>query len=151
MYWDDQQPWYSIMTAAPVETVCNDERIFAIRRSMLKIAEFCSRQRVEPRDEKLAQAQMEALLTGSGFTLKREHRLSSDDIPDFLINEGGFSIVLEMKTRAQRMKIYRQLERYSKHESIDGILLVSGTAMALPSMIGSKPALFASLGRGWLR
>lgn len=139
------------MTAAPVEAVCNDERIVAIRQAMTKIARFCCLQRVEPRDEKLAQAQMETLLTGSGFTLEREHRLSSADIPDFLINEGGFSIVLEMKTRAQRMKIYKQLERYSKHDSIDGIVLLSGTAMTLPSSIGNKPALFASLGRAWLR
>ncbi|MBM5458570.1 hypothetical protein H8F21_13455 [Pseudomonas sp. P66] len=118
---------------------------------MAKVAHFCSHQRVETRDEKFAQTQMETLLTGSGFTVKREHRLSDADIPDFLISEGGFSIVLEMKTRAKRMQIYRQLERYSKHEGFDGIVLLSGTAMQIPPMIGDKPALFASLGRGWLR
>ncbi|MBF6043316.1 hypothetical protein P5706_35835 [Pseudomonas sp. ChxA] len=118
---------------------------------MSKIVRFCSSQRVAMKDEKVAQAQMETLLLGAGFDIKREHRLSAQDIPDFLISESGFSIVLEMKTRCQRMKILRQLERYSKHQSVDGIILLSATAIAIPPQISDTPAIFASMGRGWLR
>lgn len=129
----------------------NDERDSALRSAMSKIVRFCSSQRVAMKDEKLAQAQMGTLLLGAGFAIEREHRLSAQDIPDFLISESGFSIVLEMKTRCQRMKIFRQLERYSMHENVDGIILLSATAIAIPPLIGVTPALFASMGRGWLR
>lgn len=140
------------MTACPIEAVDSPcERTADIRTAMARIARFCSGQRVEMRDEKMAQSQMERLLTGAEFVFKREYRLSAQDIPDFLITEGGFSIVVEMKTRATRMKIYRQLERYSKHSNVDGIILLSGTAMGVPDLIGDKPAMYASMGRAWLR
>lgn len=118
---------------------------------MSKIAKFCSGQRIEMRDEKMAQSQLADHLLAAGFDIEREHRLSAQDIPDFVISQDGFSIILEMKTRAQRMKIFRQLERYSKHASIHGIILLSGTAMHVPDLIGDKPALYASMGRAWLR
>lgn len=129
----------------------NDERNAALRAAMSKIVRFCSNQRVAMKEEKVAQAQMETLLLAAGFDIKREHRLSALDIPDFLIVDSGFSIVLELKTRCQRMKIFRQLERYSKHENVDGIILLSATAIIIPAVIGETPALFASMGRGWLR
>lgn len=118
---------------------------------MSKIVRFCSSQRVAMKDEKVAQAQIETLLHNAGFDVKREHRLSAQDIPDFLISESGFSIILEMKTRCQRMKILRQLERYSKHQSVDGIILFSATAITIPPLLSDTPAIFASMGRGWLR
>ncbi len=140
------------MTSLPNDAVNGScERAAAIRSAMATIARFCSGQRVEMRDEKVAQAQLESLLQTAGFEFKREHRLSANDIPDFLITQGGFSIIVEMKTRAQRMKIYRQLERYAQHPTVDGIILLSGTAMVIPELIGDKPALYASMGRAWLR
>lgn len=140
------------MTALPIEAADSScERTAAIRSAMAKIARFCSSQRVEMRDEKMAQSQLEKFLLTAGYVFEREHRLSAKDIPDYLITEDGFSIVVEMKTRAQRMKIYRQLERYSKHSSVDGIILLSGTAMEIPNLIGDKPAVYASMGRAWLR
>lgn len=141
------------MTPLTVEATGNspDAGPSDLLTAMTKISRFCSTQRVEMKDEKVAQEAMETALTGAGYEFKREHRLSGKDIPDFLITESGYSIVLEMKTRAQRMQIYRQLERYSKHQAVDGLILLSGTAMGLPEHINGKPAVFASLGRGWLR
>lgn len=141
------------MTPLTVEATgnCPDTGPRDLLTAMTKISRFCSTQRVEMKDEKVAQEAMETALTDAGYEFKREHRLSGKDIPDFLIIESGYSIVLEMKTRAQRMQIYRQLERYSKHQAVDGLILLSGTAMGLPEHINGKPAVFASLGRGWLR
>lgn len=150
VYLNDYLPWLPHMPTHSVmgTAIDNDERITALRLAMSKIVRFCSSQRVAMKDEKVAQAQMETLLLGAGFDIKREHRLSAQDIPDFLISESGFSIVLEMKTRCQRMKILRQLERYSKHQSVDGIILLSATAIAIPPQISDTPAIFASMGRG---
>ncbi|NMY13547.1 hypothetical protein HBO38_35065 [Pseudomonas veronii] len=118
---------------------------------MAKIANFCVQQRVDVSQEKVAQAGVEVALKAGGFEFKREYSLGPKDKPDFMIIQDGYNIVVEMKTRAQRIKIFKQIERYTTHDSVDGVILLSGTAMGLPESINGKPALFASLGRGWLR
>lgn len=136
---------------AEPETVTSEARLAAIRITMSTIASFCVQQRFDVSQEKVAQAGMEVALETGGFDFKREHALGPKDKPDFLIIRDGFNIVVEMKTRAQRVKIFKQIERYAKHDSVDGVVLLSRTAMGLPDIINGKPALFASLGQGWLR
>lgn len=137
--------------AAHSEIATSEFRPAAIRTAMAKIASFCVQQRVDVSQEKAAQAAVEVALETGGFDFKREHALGPKDKPDFLIIQDGFNIVVEMKTRAQRVKIFKQIERYTTHDSVDGVILLSGTAMGLPESINGKPALFASLGQGWLR
>lgn len=84
----------------------------------------------------------------SGVKLEREVRLSTKDVPDFVVAR---SIAVEVKVRgARKMDVYRQLERYAEHPSIKALILVTGLSMGLPEEIKGKPAWYVSLGRSWL-
>ncbi|WP_155985653.1 hypothetical protein [Paenibacillus gorillae] len=96
--------------------------------------------------EKQMQNNVEQFLNERNIPYEREKRLDDKDIPDFLID----GIVLEVKTKCSNKAIYRQLERYSRHENVTGLLLLTGTSMHLPPTINDKPALIAPLGMGWL-
>lgn len=104
--------------------------------------------RVDLSDEKAAQAQIAEALTAAGLAFEREARLSPRDRPDFLFPVPG--LVLEVKLRARKMDIWRQLARYAEHERVRAIILASNTAMTLPPEIVGKPLAFVSLGRAWL-
>jgi hypothetical protein len=75
-----------------------------------------------------------------------EYRLGPGDRIDFIIDGTG----IEAKTNCNKRHIYRQLERYAKHEAIDALILVTGTALGLPATINGKPVFFVSLGRAAL-
>lgn len=114
------------------------------------LIDFLQRQRLDAAREKRAQAQLNDALTAEGWTFEREYPLGEHGIVDFLVSVDGYRVALELKARAQRMRIYRQLERYAEHEDVDCLLLLTGTAMALPATINDKPAGVISLGGGWL-
>lgn len=109
-------------------------------------------QRFHTIQEKQTQSEVEQFLQNNKYTFEREKRLSAQDIPDFYIKcpTSEQFIVLEVKTRYPKKRIYRQLERYSMHNSVHGIILLSGTSMGLPNEINGKPCLIVSLGEGWL-
>lgn len=111
---------------------------------------FLSRQRLKTSDEKSAQADLADLLEDAGYEFEREKRLSDKDIPDFVVKLGVKQVVVELKIKAQRKSIYRQLERYAQHSTIDALILYTATAMHLPEKIIEKPAFVASMGAGWL-
>lgn len=97
--------------------------------------------------EKQAQADIEtALRERWGGAVRREERLSEKDRPDFMIE----TVAVEVKLKGAKMDIYRQLERYSAHDAVQSIILVTNQAMGLPAEIGGKPALYVSLGKAWL-
>lgn len=97
-------------------------------------------------DEKRTQAELANALTAADIQFVREVRLSGKDIVDFMV--GG--IAIELKTKGQRMAIFRQLERYAEHEKVESIILATNVSMHLPTFIGGKPAQVASLGKGYL-
>jgi hypothetical protein len=107
-------------------------------------------QRFRTTPEKSTQSDVEQFLTNYGLEFQREKRLTKKDIPDFLIQSDFGGIVVEVKTKCSRMAIYRQLERYAEYKEVDGLILLTGTSMGLPSKINGKPAIVASLGAGWL-
>lgn len=111
---------------------------------------WLSNQRLDATVEKKAQGQLESALTESGYSFVREKRLSDSDIVDFYVTIDGCNVALELKAKAQRMRIYRQLERYAKHDSVDAVVLLTATAMLLPASIEGKPAFVSSMGAGWL-
>lgn len=100
--------------------------------------------------EKQAQSELEHGLTNSGFKFEREYRLSDKDIVDFVVHTDTGLVAIELKIKAQRMSIYRQLCRYAKHEEVAAVVLLTGTAMNLPALIENKPATVISLGEAWL-
>lgn len=111
---------------------------------------FLSRQRLRSADEKAAQADLADLLKDAGYEFEREKRLSDKDIPDFAVKLGAQQVVIELKIKAQRKSIYRQLDRYAQHSDIDALILYTATAMHLPEEINGKPAFVASMGAAWL-
>lgn len=115
-----------------------------------KLLFFLSKQRIQSSDEKTAQTGLADLLQGAGYKFEREKRLSEKDIPDFVVTLGANKVVIELKIKAQRKSIYRQLERYAQHNAIDALILFTATAMHLPEHINEKPAFVASMGAGWL-
>lgn len=99
-------------------------------------------------DEKAAQAAIAGALDTAAIRYEREVRLGDGDVIDFMF-DGGLG--MEVKLRgAGRMAIWRQLERYARHDSVKALLLASNTAMGLPATILGKPAYYHSLGRNWL-
>jgi hypothetical protein len=111
-----------------------------------QVIELVHRNRIPLHNEKAAQAGLETLLQAGGFEFEREARLSDADIPDFMI--GG--LVIEMKVKGGKRDIYRQLERYAKHERVTRILLITNVAMGLPEDIEGRKTYIANLGRAWL-
>lgn len=99
--------------------------------------------------EKALQRDIETLLAQRNLPFKREHRLSPEDVPDFIVEPG---VVIECKIRGRhaKMAIYKQLQRYAQHEGVLSIILASNVSMGLPPAIGSTPIYAASLSRGWL-
>jgi hypothetical protein len=126
------------------------ETASSLYSEMMKLADLLQRQRFNMVQEKLTQLEVERFLHQHAIQFDREHRLSANDIPDFLIYTKFGEIVLEVKLHFPRRAIYRQLERYAAHDSVHGLILLTGTSMGLPQTIKGKPTLLVSLGAGWL-
>lgn len=115
---------------------------------MQRIAGAIESFRLDLSDEKRLQADLEVALQAFPWPFEREKNLSSRDIPDFFFASG---LVIECKLRpAQKMAVFRQLERYASHQEVTGILLASNLSMTLPEKIHGKPAMTVSLSKGWL-
>lgn len=107
------------------------------------------RHRFDLTTEKTVQAEIEQAFIAHAIEFSREERLSPRDIPDFFVATLGLAIEVKMKG-AGKMAVFRQLERYAGHESVQSILLVTNLAMGLPSAISGKPTHYLSLGAAWL-
>lgn len=79
-----------------------------------------------------------------GFTHVREARLSSKDVVDFLV--GG--VAIECKVSGQPMAIYRQLQRYLKHDRIEAIILLTSRHMG--KRAEDKNIHVVHVGKAWL-
>ncbi len=98
--------------------------------------------------EKATQEAIEAVLENQpGVTFTREHRLSPEDIIDFVVAPG---IGVEVKLKGSPINIYRQCARYCLHEQISSLLVVTAKALALPPTLHQKPVRVLCLGAGWL-
>lgn len=112
-----------------------------------KIHQLVSSARLDLSDEKRTQNDLAEVFTAHGIAHERECRLSPGDIPDFMI-EG---LAMEVKLRGARKKdVFKQLERYARHDRVTAIILVTNLTMGLPATLGGKPVYFLALGRAWL-
>ena len=111
---------------------------------------FISRCRLCVTDEKQAQSELEKQLKNFGAEFTREHRLSQTDIVDFAFAMDDGILALELKLKAPKRAIYRQLCRYAEHKSVKAVVLMSATPMTLPNEIQGKPAALISIGGAWL-
>lgn len=96
--------------------------------------------------EKVLQRELSPFLDRFGESVQREHDLGDGDVIDFLVDGVG----LELKIKGQRRAIFRQCERYCRHDAVKALVLATNAAMGLPATIAGKPVFVASLGRGWL-
>jgi hypothetical protein len=113
-----------------------------------RVLYLVARTRLSLSTEKLTQSDLDEALTKAEIPFEREKRLAPGDIPDFMVDG---SIAVEVKIKgAQRRQIYRQLERYAKHDAVVAVVLVTNLSMALPREINGKPAFVASMGSAWL-
>jgi hypothetical protein len=71
-------------------------------------------------DEDQLQAGLAEALTGAGYDVQREVRLSATDRIDLLIDRVG----VEVKVAGSSARVARQLTRYAKHD-LAGLVLVT--------------------------
>lgn len=107
------------------------------------VATFLRAARYRMGSEALLQEDVEKHLYAGGVPYEREHRLAPGERLDFLV---AGKIAVELKIRAQRKSIYRQLERYAKHDAVTGLILVTASALGMPKEIEGKPIYVVQLG-----
>lgn len=95
-------------------------------------------------DELELQKQMLQAL--SVFNPIQSHPLSKADIIDFFIDGIG----IEVKIKGGRKAIYKQCERYCKHDEVKALILATNRAIGFPPEINGKPCYVVNLGKGWL-
>ena len=113
---------------------------------ILRVVQLVERNRCSLQDEKRTQVDLAKVFAEDGLNASREHRLSTNDIPDFFVD----GVVIEVKIKGQRTAIYRQIERYCMHPEVKGIVLVTSKSILLPPSINGLPARVASLSKAWL-
>lgn len=111
------------------------------------LADALRRARFRLGTEAALQASIAEALAASGASFAAEVRLAPGERIDFMVEPG---IGIEAKVKCDKRAIYRQLERYARRDQVQALILVTGTAMGLPSDIGGKPLFYVSIGRGWL-
>lgn len=108
-----------------------------------QLATFLRAARYRIGTEALLHDDVELHLKAGCIAYDREHRLGPGERLDFLV---AGSIALELKIRAQRKSIYRQLERYARHDAVKGLVLVTASALGMPKAIEGKPIYVVQLG-----
>lgn len=99
--------------------------------------------RIVTSDEDSVQRGIAQALTDSGIAFEREVALDMRDRIDFLIGDVG----LEVKVAGSAAEVHRQLERYSKHDRIKSLVLVSSKAKhcQIAGVSNGKPFLNVTL------
>jgi hypothetical protein len=111
------------------------------------IAEILGSRRLSMNSERQLQAEILAALEGAGIEVTPEVRLDAHSRIDFLAGGTG----IEAKIGGGRLAVWRQCQRYARHERIDALILVGSVPM--PADLADcegKPFRFVSVGRSWL-
>ena len=90
-------------------------------------------------DEKQCQEDVALWLESNKIPFKKEHRLN-DGIVDFYLIRSKIALELKVAKAWGHLPVYRQCEKYCSDPSVDGLLLATGAALALPELINGKPA-----------
>lgn len=123
--------------------------------NLAALLELLRASRFDLATEGRVQSDVQAVLASSldRSAWEREPRLSARDRPDFMVQlDGAFrTVAIEVKASRQRAPaILAQLGRYAEHDEVEGLILLTNTAINLPMVVGGKPAWQVSLGRAWL-
>jgi len=100
---------------------------------LAQVLSLLSQLRCDLTDEKRAQQNIADALLNAGWAHEREHRLSDQDIVDFMVNDG---IAVEVKLKKNRKRsVWKQLCRYAEHDAVQVLVLVSNLSIGLPETI----------------
>jgi len=99
----------------------------------------------QPEEYDIHAAVAEAL-AGAGLAYAHEYRLGPRCRIDFAVGRVGIEV---KKGRPATTQLVRQLRRYLESDVLDGIIVVSQRATALPDTICGKPVRQVSLNRLW--
>jgi hypothetical protein len=99
-------------------------------------------------NEKIVQQQVKIKLTELGIDFSREYRLDAENIPDFFFTKTGLCV--EVKIKGTKKSIYKQLERYTRFDQVQAVLLLTNKSMTLPLAINQKPSYILKMGMAWL-
>lgn len=121
--------------------------------SLGAILQALAGKRIDSTSEDRFQIDVAKLLTAAGVTFEREVILSSRDRIDFLAGDVG----IECKVKGSVGDVAQQLIRYSQHDRIQSLVLVTGRARlgrCLPGALGlegvAKPLHVIETWRGGL-
>lgn len=89
-------------------------------------------------DEKICQDDIQALFDKYNVPYEREYDLGNG-IVDFYLPRSRIAIEVKAIKKWQKMKVYRQCERYCSSDEVDGLLLATGASLTLPETINDKP------------
>lgn len=96
-------------------------------------------------NEKQIQDSVQRVLAAAGLAFSREHVLSAQDRPDFLVDGG---VVVEVKMKASRSMVLMQLGRYASHDQVTALVLASPrltVVSGMPDSIHGKPVRVVQL------
>lgn len=101
------------------------------------------------------QLEVAKLFDARGFIYVREVKVSGGRI-DFLIGYAGRfaghtpSVGLEIKIKGGKRAIHRQCAAYCGDPRVGHLIVLSGTALALPPEMNGKAVTIVHVGRAWL-
>ena len=87
-----------------------------------------------------------AALDEAGIAYAHELRLADGARIDFLVGSVGIEV---KKSRPERARLLRQLEKYLACAELSALIVVSQRALSLPSTCHGKPVLLFTLNRLW--
>ena len=111
------------------------------------IAALLRRNRFRLGHETLLQADVEALFRREAIPYEREFVLGPADRVDFLVDG---RIALELKIRAPKRAIFRQIERYAAHDVVGSVVIAAVSPLGVPPLANGKPVYVVPLGRSGL-
>lgn len=97
--------------------------------------------------ETLLQDDVEKRFREGDIPYEREKILGPADRVDFLVDG---HIAVELKIKAQKRRIFRQMERYALHDCVDSLILVTAAPAGMPAALNGKPVYVVKLGMSGL-
>lgn len=91
-------------------------------------------------NEKRLQNEIEFELKKNGVEYNREKKMSDGNIIDFYLP--SIKCGIEVKIKRGALKLYEQVERYSKTGLLSSIIIVSNIPMAFPEVLSMKTDVF---------
>lgn len=111
-----------------------------------ELYDLLSRYKFSVNNEKATQVEIQSILNEKKIVHAREYFLDEDSIPDFMVD----NIAIEVKIGGNKRDIYRQILRYSQHEDVGAVLLVTNRAIGKAPLYDNKPLKILNLGRAHL-